>query len=98
MLLFISAILINSKFQRAVNDLTGPAITFQQYIQDRHQRIEKALQDQQEFLLVPVYRQEYPRSIFFNDIRSDYRDWRNKCYAEFFGLTAIQREPLPKQR
>ncbi|MDJ0832863.1 MAG: DUF6056 family protein [Gammaproteobacteria bacterium] len=95
-LLVIGAVLINSKFQRALDDLTGPAITFQQYMQDRHQRIDNAVQNQQEFLLVPVYRQEYPRSIFFNDIRSDYRDWRNKCYAEFFGLKAIQREPLPK--
>ena len=43
-------------------------------------------------LVVPDYQREYPRSIYFNDIVHDARDWRNACYAAYFGLQRIRRE------
>ncbi len=43
-------------------------------------------------LVVEDYQQEYPRTIFFNDIMHDPDHWRNVCYADYFGLEKIKRE------
>lgn len=92
---FILAILINSTFQRAQSDLWQRAQSFAAYMLNRHTHIYHALDQQQPYLTVPVFRQPFPRSIYFNDIRPDPRDWRNICYAEYFGLQAIAREGQP---
>lgn len=88
-LLFVLAVLINGKFQRAQNDLWNLAKPFNEYIQNRHTLINNALASHQLFLTVPAFKQAYPRSIYFNDIRQDPRDWRNICYSEYFGLQGI---------
>ncbi len=87
--LFVGAILINGKLRRAYQDLTERGPVFDHYMQDRHARIYEALARDQAFITVPAFTQDYPRSIFFNDIRTDPRDWRNVCYAQQFGLQGI---------
>ncbi len=92
-LVFMLSIGLSSKFKRALNDLWNRAETFEAYMLDRHARIYDALEKQQGFVSVPAYNQEYPRSIYFNDIRVDARDWRNVCYAQYFGLQGIALDP-----
>ncbi len=92
-ILFSLAVAINSKFQRAQNDLWNRVQPFAQYMLERQTRITQALDKQQGYARVPVYKEDYPRSIYFNDIRTDSRDWRNVCYARYFGLQGISREP-----
>ncbi len=88
--LFVAAIVVNSRFQRAWDDLQNHALPFQQYQQHRHTLIQQSRDAGQNSVEVPAYDGQFPRSIFFNDIRSDWRDWRNLCYARYFGLHAIQ--------
>ncbi len=91
-LLFIGAISINGKLRRAYQDLTQRAPVFDRYMQDRHAQIYEALERDQVYIKVPAFNRDYPRSIFFNDIRTDPRDWRNVCYAQQFGLQGIALE------
>lgn len=91
-LLFIGAISINGKLRRAYQDLTQRAPVFDRYMQDRHAQIYEALERDQAYIKVPAFNRDYPRSIFFNDIRTDPRDWRNVCYAQQFGLQGIALE------
>jgi hypothetical protein len=60
----------------------------------RHALIDEAVAREQLSLVVPEYGGKYPRSIYFNDIRRDSRDWRNVCYADYFGLQEIGRSKL----
>jgi len=91
-ILFALAIAANSKFKRAQDDLWNRVEFFDDYMMDRHARIYDAIENQQTGLTVPAFNREFPRSIFFNDIRTDARDWRNVCYAEHFGLQGIAQE------
>lgn len=91
-LLFVISVGLNLRLQRAWTDLTQHAPGFAQYMQQRHALIQRSLDNRVYSLEVPAYPGELPRSIFFNDIRPDWRDWRNACYARHFGLGAIQRE------
>lgn len=95
-IMFVFAVLINGKFQRAWQDLWVRAAPFQSYMMDRHAQINRAIQNEQYYLTVPAYQGEVPRSIYFNDIRPDGRDWRNACYARYFRLQGIRREKQKK--
>jgi len=88
-LIFVGALSINGKLRRAYQDLTERAPAFKTYTQARHAKIYEALGREENFLTVPAFEQDYPRSIYFNDIRTDPRDWRNVCYAQQFGLQGI---------
>jgi len=90
-IIFILAIAGNSKFRRATNDLLNRAGPHHEYMLQRYTLIGEAVARQQPYLVVPEFSGEYPRSIYFNDIRPDPRDWRNVCYAEYFGLQQIRR-------
>ena len=90
-IIFIAAVGSNSKFLRATNDLLHRAKPFHEYMLMRHMLIDEAVAKEQLFLAVPEYGGKYPRSIYFNDIRQDPRDWRNVCYADYFGLQGISR-------
>jgi hypothetical protein len=94
-LLFIIGVGLNTRLQSAWVDLNQHAPDFRDYMQQRHSMIQSSIDNGVYSLQVPAYRGEPPRSVFFNDIRPDWRDWRNGCYARYFGLTAIQREPQP---
>lgn len=95
---FILAVMINGKFQQAQTDLWQRTEPFAVYMQNRHARIYDVLDRQESYLTVPAFGQPYPRSIYFNGIRSDFRDWRNVCYAEYFGLQGIARERQSKKK
>lgn len=80
------------KFHRVLTDLNGRAESFDGYMQQRYKMIEQSIANGNLALQVPAFNKEYPRSIYFNDIVPDYRDWRNVCYAQYFGLQYIQRD------
>ena len=96
-LLFLLAVLGNFKFQRAQQDLWQRAAPFNEYMQQRYTLMKQAVTYRHFSLLVPAFNQEYPRSIYFNDIVPDSRDWRNVCYADYFGLQVIGREKQLKK-
>ena len=90
--LFVLTVWTHPRFQRALDDLQHKAKPFAQYMQSRHDLIDQALMQQRDGLVVPDYLGDYPRSIYFNDILPDWRDWRNRCYADYVGLRMIQRD------
>jgi len=90
-ILFIAAVGTNSKFLRATNDLLYRAKPYHEYMLQRYTLIDKAVTRREFALAVPGFSEKYPRSIYFNDIRRDSRDWRNVCYADYFGLKEISR-------
>lgn len=93
---FILAVLDNNKFQRAQHDLLQRAKPYHEYMLQRKKLINNALQHQQLALIVPDFKLEYPRSIYFNDILPFSRDWRNVCYADYYGLDRIKRKRTRK--
>ncbi len=93
---FSLAILENDKFQRAIHDLFQRAKPYHDYMLERQSLINDALQKQQLSLVVPDFKHEYPRSIYFNDILPFSRDWRNVCYANYYGLEKIKRNKVRK--
>jgi hypothetical protein len=96
--LFVLAVFTNGKFQRAQLDLLHSAPAFDAYMQQRYATIAKALNNGQYVLSVPDFGREYPRSVYFNDILPMATDWRNVCYAHYFGLQSIQRHVERKAR
>ena len=93
--LFTAAALESHAYQLAKTDLFHLARPYHDYLQKRYKIIEQAKANGQRYLAVPDYQQEYPRTIFFNDIMFNPNHWRNVCYADYFGLEKIKRE---KQR
>ena len=88
-----TAVALNSKaYQLAKTDLFHLAQPYHEYLNERYNQIEQAKTNGQRHLEVQDYQQEYPRSIFFNDIMRDQDHWRNDCYAEYFGLEKIKRK------
>jgi MFS family permease len=95
--LFIPAVFTNSRFQHAQMDLQQSAPAFGAYMQQRYDLIGQALKNGQKRLLVPDFDGEYPRSVYFNDILPLSYDWRNVCYAKYFGLEKIKRQRGPRK-
>jgi len=89
------ALFSNGQFERARLDLSERAKPYHDYLLQRYQLIDAALEKRQPYLQVPAFQQDYPRSIYFNDIVPNAGDWRNVCYASYFGLQGIRREPRP---
>jgi len=92
----LGAIGMNGRFMRAATDLLYRAEPYDEYMQERKLDIQQALAQRQMYLSVDEYRGEYPRSIYYNDIRPDPRDWRNVCYAQYYGLRGIRRLPVAR--
>jgi hypothetical protein len=90
--LFIAAALESKAYQQARTDLLHLARPYHDYLKTRYKQIEQAKAKGQQYLIVPDYQQELPRSIFFNDIMFNPNHWRNVCYADYFGLEKIKRE------
>ncbi len=97
-IIFSLAIFGNFKFQRVQGDLWYRAKPFHEYMLNRYSLINEAVSNQHLSLLIPAYNRDYPRSIYFNDIVPDSRDWRNICYADYFGLQLISRQAKQKTR
>lgn len=92
--LLLFSIINSFKFKRLLTDMTELAEPFDQYMQARYKRIDDALEHDQKWLSVPAYRGKAPKSIYFFDIASNPVDWRNKCYADYFGLEKVRRIPM----
>ena len=90
--LFTAAALESKAYQLARTDLFHLARPYHDYLNMRYKIIEQAKVKGQRYLAVPNYQQEYPRSIFFNDIMHNPNHWRNDCYADYFGLEKIKRK------
>jgi hypothetical protein len=92
--LFTVAVLQSKSYRLARADLLHHARPYHEYLSDRYGLIEQAMADGQHHLTVPDYQQEHPHSIYFNDILHNQDDWRNDCYAEYFGLEKIKRQKV----
>jgi hypothetical protein len=57
----------------------------------RYRQIDQAVADGRFDLVVADYEQVYPVSLYFNDIMRKPWHWRNRCYADYFGLNTIRR-------
>ncbi len=90
--LFTAAALESHAYQLARTDLFHLARPYHDYLNERYKTIEQAKANGQRTLAVPDYQQDYPRSIFFNDIMYNPNHWRNVCYADYFGLEKIKRK------
>jgi hypothetical protein len=93
--LFTAAALESRAYQLARTDLFHLAGPYHDYLNTRYKQIEQAKTKGHRYLNVPDYQQDYPRSIFFNDIMYNPNHWRNVCYADYFELEQIKRK---KQR
>jgi hypothetical protein len=89
--LFTLAVLGSGSYRLARSDLAERAGPWDDYMQQRYALIRDAVADGRLSLVVPDYDKPYPRTIYFNDIMYDSRDWRNGCYAAYFGLDRIKR-------
>jgi hypothetical protein len=86
-----TAVALESKaYQLARTDLLQLARPYHDYLTARYAQIEQAKAAGQHYLAVADYPQAMPRTIFFNDIMQDPADWRNACYADYFGLEKIK--------
>lgn len=90
--LFTAVALESKAYQLAKTDLFHLAQPYHDYLNERYEQIEQAKANGQRYLVVVDYQQEYPRSIFFNDIMHNPDHWRNDCYADYFGLEKIKRQ------
>ena len=95
--LFTAAALESKAYQLARTDLFHLARPYHDYLNMRYKIIEQAKVNGQRYLAVPDYQQEYPRSIFFNDIMFNPNHWRNVCYADYFGLEKIKRKKQQRE-
>ena len=91
-ILFTITVINSDSFKLAQLDRAKHAKPWHQYMQQRYVMIEKAMNEGKTSLVVPDYDKTYPRTIYFNDIMRNSRDWRNICYAQYFGLQRIQRD------
>jgi hypothetical protein len=91
-LIFIYFLLENDKFVAAVDDLKKNARTYDQYLIERYKIVKESLDNEMLAVTVPRYEYSYPHSIYFDDITDDPEDWRNTCYADYFGLENIRRQ------
>jgi len=89
-LLFVLSLVINGRLNRAWHDLNELAAPLHAHLMHRHGLIDAALARGEQAVLLPNYTGEFARSVYFNDIRADWRDWRSICYAQYFGLRAVQ--------
>ncbi len=88
-----SFVALESKaYRQAKTDLFELAPPYHDYLNKRYAQIERALANEQLYLVVADYKGEYPQTIFFNDIMHDQGHWRNVCYADYFGLEKVKRE------
>jgi hypothetical protein len=89
--LFSFAAVESKAYKLAKTDLFQLARPYHDYLSKRYEQIEQALANERHYLVVADYQQEYPRTIFFNDIMHDPEHWRNVCYADYFGFEKIKR-------
>jgi len=89
---FTAAVLECKAYQQARSDLFQLARPYHDYLEARYEYIAQAKAAGQRYLAVADYQQALPRTIFFNDIMHNPNDWRNACYADYFGVEKIKRQ------
>lgn len=92
-LLFCLSVFINGRFQHALMDWQGAAPAYNAYMQQRYALLDSMVKQGKFRILVPAFDGQYPRTTYFNDIVPKSTDWRNVCYAQYFGLKKILRLP-----
>lgn len=90
--LFSLSVLESKSYKLARTDLFQLGRPYHDYLNTRYQQIERALANEQSYLVVADYQQAYPRTLYFNDIMYNPNHWRNVCYADYFGLEKIKRK------
>ncbi len=90
--LAMAAGLVSAKSVRiAYTDLTQRASSYDEFFRARYDQIEIAAKEHADVVRVlAVKPQDRPRTIMVDDIRSDRRNFRNECYATYFGIRAIE--------
>jgi len=88
---FTWAVLASPALQRVKHDLFQAASPWSGYMHQRYRQIDQAVADGRLDLVVADYEQAYPVSLYFNDIMRKPWHWRNRCYADYFGLNTIRR-------
>ena len=91
-LIFIYFLFENDRFAVVVGDFKLNARTYDQYLNERYQIIKESLDKKMLAVTVPRYEYNYPHVIYFDDITDNPEDWRNTCYADYFGLESIHRQ------
>ena len=88
----IIGLLNANSFHTAYVDLFQRAQRFDDIFEARYSAISRArIQNRNLTVTVPgVKRTERPNTIMVDDITEDIRDFRNDCYAEYFGIPAIK--------
>ena len=80
-------------FQTAYADLFERAQKYDEIFQARYRQIASArsINNKLQVVKVPEVRlEERPSTIMVDDIRTDRHDFRNECYAVYFGIPAIE--------
>jgi len=84
--------LVSAKGVRiAYTDLTQRASSYDEFFRARYDQIEIAAKENADVVSVlAVKPQDRPGTIMVDDIRADRRNFRNECYADYFGIRAIE--------
>lgn len=97
-LLFALSVFINGRFQHALMDWRYAAPAYDTYMQQRYDLMAENRKIGKRRLIVPGFTGQLPRTIYFNDIIPLSTDWRNVCYAQYFGLDKIKRKRIQAPR
>ena len=87
---FLFAIVLIAKsrnVEMAYRDLiSGDAVNYKMELDDRLKFLNNRSDTSRIILPALNYK---PKSIYFDDITDNFEDWRNRCYADYYGLNAV---------
>ena len=87
----IVSLIQHDKVNRAYQDLLTKARPYDMALRNRYVEISRAKDQDLELLQVSrIPKKIRPRTIMVDDIRGDQYDFRNDCYADYFGIQAIK--------
>jgi hypothetical protein len=92
LVLFGGFMLLHSHARTAASDLVRRAPAYNEVMQDRYASITraKAAGNNRPAMVLPAV-DDPPRVLMYSDIQADRRNWRNNCYARYFGLESVVR-------
>ena len=72
-------------------DLAGPAMKYDQQMKDRYAYIndEKTKAKDGNLSMSVKILENPPRILVYSEISRDRKDWRNNCFARYFGLDSV---------
>lgn len=90
---FVVAIIFSSNMKALWIDLwSGNIVRYHQSLNHRADSIRFEMDSGVQDISVPRLPETIPQSIFFSDIESDPRNYKNMCYAEYLGIHSIKIE------